>query len=139
MDAPAIPTPSAWKLLREARVLPDLLAALAAVPALARAPRGAGEPKYTTAGASYRRRGIDVDALERELAARDAALPIRVPVHAIYSRRDGVVAWQACIDRVSPDVEHVEVASTHSGLGFDARVYALVAERLARRRPAGGG
>jgi pimeloyl-ACP methyl ester carboxylesterase len=93
-----------------------------------------GGPKYTTVGALYRRRGVDVDAIEREAAARDAALPIRVPVHAIYSRRDGVVAWQACIDRTSPDVEHVEVASTHTGLGFDARVYALIAERLAKRR-----
>lgn len=229
-DGAPIPVPSSWRLLREARVLPDLVAALAAVPALARAPRGAGEPvlvfpgygagdastaplraflralgydargwglgrnggdvaalvpvllaatrraaarsgravrlvgwslggalarevaredaasvervvtlgtpvvggpKYTTAGASYRRRGVDVDALERELAARDATLPIRVPVHALYSRRDGVVAWQACIDRVTSGVEHVEVPSTHTGLGFDARVYALLAERLA--------
>jgi len=93
-----------------------------------------GGPKYTAVGELYRRRGVDLDAIEREIAARNAARPIRVPIHAIYSRRDGVVAWQACVDRASPDVEHVEVPSTHSGLGFDARVLALVADRLARQR-----
>ena len=89
-----------------------------------------GGPKYTTAARTFRMRGIDLDALEAEVAEREKT-PLRVPVTAIYSKRDGVVAWQACIDRCNPDVEHIEVFSSHVGLGFHAEVYALIAQRLA--------
>ena len=92
-----------------------------------------GGPKYTVVAGLYRRRGYDLDAIEAEVEARNRT-PIAVPVTAIYSRRDGVVAWQACVDRSTPDVEHVEVETTHVGLGFNATVYRVVAERLARRR-----
>jgi poly(3-hydroxyalkanoate) synthetase len=62
-------------------------------------------------------------------------VPITVPITAIYTRNDGVVAWQACIDRTSPQVEHVEVRSTHLGLGVDPEVFRIVALHLA---PAAG-
>ena len=92
-----------------------------------------GGPKYTAAADAYRRLGVDLDALEAEIAAREAT-PLQTPVTAIYSKRDGVVAWQACIDHHNADVEHVEVFSTHVGLGFHADVYALIAQRLALPR-----
>ena len=90
-----------------------------------------GGPKYTAVGALFRRLGYDLDAIEAACEAR-AGRPIEAPITAIYSRRDGVVAWQACIDRASRHVEHVEVSSTHAGLGFDLRVWRVVADRLAR-------
>ena len=62
----------------------------------------------------------------------DAASPVRVPLTVVYSRRDGIVSWRACIDRSSLDVEHVEVFSTHLGMGIDPDVWRLVADRLAR-------
>jgi hypothetical protein len=65
------------------------------------------------------------------LEAREAT-PIRVPITAIWSRADGIVPWQACIDVRSPDVENIEVGATHIGLGFSPDVYRLIAERLAR-------
>jgi thioesterase domain-containing protein len=91
-----------------------------------------GGPKYTSVGRMYRQRGFDLDAVEARVAERER-VPIRVPVTAIYSRRDGVVAWQACIDRSNLEVEHVEVSATHVGLGFHPEVYRVVADRLARR------
>lgn len=95
-----------------------------------------GGPKYTTAAGLYRSQGVDLDALETEIEARNrTALP--VPVTAIYSRADGVVAWRACIDPHHPEVEHVEVATTHLGLGFSPDVYAIIAQRLAASRPPG--
>jgi len=60
----------------------------------------------------------------------DRERPIVVPLTAIFTRRDGVVAWQACIDHHSPDVEHVEVFSTHLGMGLDPDVWEVVARRL---------
>lgn len=92
-----------------------------------------GGPKYTAVAHAYRRRGHDLDAIEAAVAAR-CRVPLAVPVTAIYSRTDGVVAWQACLDDGSPNVEHVEVATTHVGLGFSARVWEVVARRLAAGR-----
>jgi len=94
-----------------------------------------GGPKYTLAAAFYRRQGVDLDALEEQIAEREK-LAIERPITAIYSRRDGVVAWQACIDRSNPSVHHVEVGTTHAGLGFNPEVYALVARALDPRATA---
>ena len=55
-----------------------------------------------------------------------------MPVTAIFSKSDGIVAWEACIDRRSPGIEHVEVATTHIGLGFSPEVYRIIADRLVR-------
>jgi pimeloyl-ACP methyl ester carboxylesterase len=91
-----------------------------------------GGPKYTAVAGEYRRRGIDLDAIEAEVAARNGQ-PLETPVTAVYSRSDGVVAWQACIDRRARNVEHVEVDTTHLGLGFSPEVFQVIAERLARQ------
>jgi pimeloyl-ACP methyl ester carboxylesterase len=67
------------------------------------------------------------------------ALPIPVPSTAVFSRRDGMVAWQAC---VAPEVDrhqNVEVRCGHLGFGIDPATLWVVADRLARdpatRRP----
>jgi pimeloyl-ACP methyl ester carboxylesterase len=90
-----------------------------------------GGPKYTAVGRMFRQRGANLDAIEAAVAERERARPLRVPVTAVYSRRDGVVSWRACIDSLNPGVEHVEVSSTHAGLGFQPEVLAIVARRLA--------
>jgi pimeloyl-ACP methyl ester carboxylesterase len=59
----------------------------------------------------------------------DAAVP--VPLTAIYSRADHVVSWRACIDHQGDDVRHVEVRSTHIGMGLDPDVWRAVAGVLA--------
>jgi len=88
-----------------------------------------GGPKYTTVAARYERQGIDLDELERLVDARYDK-PLAVPVIAIFSKADGIVAWEACIDRRSPGIEHVEVRATHIGLGFSPEVYGIIADRL---------
>jgi pimeloyl-ACP methyl ester carboxylesterase len=89
-----------------------------------------GGPKYTATARRYLKRGFDLDEIERRVAERET-VPLQVPVTAIYSRRDGIVAWEACIDRENPVVEHVEVRATHFGMGFSPDVYEIVARRLA--------
>ncbi|MFO7589815.1 MAG: alpha/beta hydrolase [Acidimicrobiia bacterium] len=90
-----------------------------------------GGPKYTTVAGLYRAQGVDLDQLERDLAVLESERPIRVPVTAIYSAEDRVVAWQACLDTTSTAVEHVELRGTHTGLGINPDVYRVVADRLA--------
>jgi hypothetical protein len=90
-----------------------------------------GGPKYTAVAGAYRRRGVDLDAIEAEVEARNRR-PLDTPITALYSRSDAVVAWQACIDRHAPNVEHVEVETTHLGLGLSPAVFRIIAERLAR-------
>jgi hypothetical protein len=91
-----------------------------------------GGPKYTAAAKSYRKRGIDIEAIAAEVEQRSLLADLEIPVVAIYSRDDSVVAWQACIDRQSPNIEHVEIKSTHLGFGFSADVYQIIARRLAQ-------
>jgi len=91
-----------------------------------------GGPKYTVTGRHYAANGYDLDEIEAAVAARDA-VPLQVPVTAVFSKRDGVVAWKACIDRVNTGVEHVEVRATHFGLGLSPDVLELIAQRLESR------
>jgi len=92
-----------------------------------------GGPAHTVAVNRYEPgEGDRVDAAIEEL---NASAPISVPVTAIFTRRDGVVAWQACIDRNTEGVEHIEVGSTHIGLGIDPDVWETVAWTLARPIP----
>jgi triacylglycerol lipase len=48
---------------------------------------------------------------------------------SIYSRRDGIVDWHACLD---PDAIQVEVNSSHVGMAVDRTVYRHVLEGLTR-------
>lgn len=57
--------------------------------------------------------------------------PITVPVRAIYSRLDGVVAWKACIDDSTADIAHFEVLASHVGMGFSTEVFSLLPGLLA--------
>ena len=91
-----------------------------------------GGPAYTASASMYIRRGYDLDEIAATVVEREEK-PIQVPVHAVYSRSDGVVAWRACIDRFENlRVEHYEVRSSHLGMVNSPRVFCLVAELLAR-------
>ena len=59
------------------------------------------------------------------------ALPDVVSFTAIYSRRDGIVDWRACVD---PLASPVEVSASHVGMAVDPRVVEQVAAALARHQ-----
>lgn len=56
---------------------------------------------------------------------------IDTPITAFYSRRDGVVGWRGVIDELNPNVEMIEVDSSHLGVTLDATVWLKTAEILA--------
>ena len=59
------------------------------------------------------------------------AKPISVPSTAVYSRLDGVVAWQTCIEPETALHQNVEVRCSHLGFGADPATLWLIADRLA--------
>lgn len=74
----------------------------------------AGGSRFTgVTHANSPRANVSADAITE----RDAKSAIQVPLTVVFTRRDGIVAWQACLDRFSPYAEHVEVFSTHIGWG----------------------
>lgn len=91
-----------------------------------------GGPKYTVTAKAYREKGYDLDEIEAGIAAREAK-PISVPVLSIYSKRDGVVGWQASLDQNSLAVSHQQVQARHMGLGISPEVFSIIAKRLAEQ------
>lgn len=60
--------------------------------------------------------------------------PPPVPTTSIYSRSDGVVAWQTCRhDRPSSRVQDIEVDGSHIGMGWNRHVLETVTTQLGRR------
>jgi triacylglycerol lipase len=62
-------------------------------------------------------------------------LPPGIAMTNIYSRRDGIVDWRACID---PEGVAVEVRASHVGLAVDPRVIRLVGDALVRHTAGAG-
>jgi hypothetical protein len=56
-----------------------------------------------------------------------APLPSTMRAVSVYSRTDGIVAWQSCLD---PYAEQIEVDSSHSGMSVHREVYRLLARFL---------
>lgn len=88
-----------------------------------------GGPKYTASASSFRKRGLDLDWIEREILRREIR-PIEQPVTAIYSKTDAIVSWPAAIDRFSPRVEHVEIDCSHLGMVFNPTVWGVILRSL---------
>lgn len=88
-----------------------------------------GRPEQTHAAWLYRllngRSPVVSARLLRELRS-----PPACRTTCIYSRTDGVVAWQACRHPPAANVENVEVESSHLGLVWHPEVLAIIAQRL---------
>lgn len=89
----------------------------------------AGSPRSTNAWHVYRL--VTGDSFDAQRHALLAETP-PVPTTSIYSRSDGVVAWQCSVERESERSENIEVVASHMGMGVNpAALYAL-ADRLAQ-------
>lgn len=92
----------------------------------------AGSPRATRAWRIYEwASGLAVDTCDQHMGGR-LALPPPVPTTAIYSRTDGICAWQCCVEAKGPLSESVEVASSHIGLPHNPLVFQVLADRLAQ-------
>jgi pimeloyl-ACP methyl ester carboxylesterase len=58
-----------------------------------------------------------------------------VPTTSIYSKTDGVVAWQCSLNEAAPRAENIEVQASHIGMGLNPLALYAIADRL-RQEPA---
>lgn len=92
----------------------------------------AGNPKSTNAWRVYEfASGKRADDTDEHFGGSLAGAP-PVPTTAIFSRTDGVCAWQSCMEQSSAMSESIEVESSHCGMGHHPAVVYAVADRLAQ-------
>jgi pimeloyl-ACP methyl ester carboxylesterase len=93
----------------------------------------AGAPESTNAWRLYElTSGRDI---RREVDHYDMPAAPPVPTTSVYSRSDGVVAWQGSIQApcpVNPHTENIEVVASHLGIGLNPSAWWAVADRLAQ-------
>lgn len=93
-------------------------------------PFGMTDDRQSHADRVYRRRAHK-HAADGVPPRERLADPIGVPSTAVFSRYDGIVAWQACTGAETDLHENVEVRCAHLGFGNDPATLWLVADRLA--------
>ena len=90
----------------------------------------AGSPKSTNAWRAYEIvSGSKVE--DQDLLDTLADTP-PVPSTSIFSRTDGICAWQACLNEDGPASENIEVIGSHCGLGHHPAAVYAIADRLAQ-------
>jgi pimeloyl-ACP methyl ester carboxylesterase len=62
----------------------------------------------------------------------DLRTPPPVPTTSIYTRSDGIVAWQCSVETPGPMAENIEVQASHMGLGVNPLALYALADRLAQ-------
>ena len=91
-----------------------------------------GSPRATNAWRVYEMAsGQPADDGHKHMGGSIAAPP-PVPTTAIYSKTDGICAWQNCIEEKSDIAENIEVQASHCGLGHHPAAVYAIADRLAQ-------
>jgi pimeloyl-ACP methyl ester carboxylesterase len=91
-----------------------------------------GHPRATRAWRLYEYvSGHRIEDCDRHIGGA-LAIPPNLPTTAIYSRSDGICAWQCCIEQSGPMAESVAVPSSHLGLPHNPLAMHVVADRLAQ-------
>ncbi len=89
-----------------------------------------GHPRETNAWRLYER------ASGHRIGSHDFHAPLRtpppVPTTSIWSRTDGVVAWQCSVETRRELAENIVVDSSHLGLGAHPATLYAIADRLAQ-------
>ncbi|TAE38174.1 MAG: alpha/beta hydrolase [Runella slithyformis] len=74
--------------------------------------------------------GQKVKDLDKSLL-QNFPLPAPVPTTAIYTKEDGIVPWQSCIEAHEDRThQNVQVRGSHFGLGMNASVFHIIKDRL---------
>jgi hypothetical protein len=93
-----------------------------------------GNHQANTAWGVWRLLNTDTGKIKMvsEAARFEREQPLTVPTTCIYSKTDGIVAWQCCTSLPAPKTENVEVHSSHLGYGHNLETLSVIADRLAQ-------
>ncbi len=92
-----------------------------------------GSPKSTNAWRIYEL--TSGKRIDHEATKYDLPTAPPVPTTSVYSRTDGIVAWQASLQApcaVNPHTENIEVIASHVGIGVNPSAWWAVADRLSQ-------
>jgi pimeloyl-ACP methyl ester carboxylesterase len=90
-----------------------------------------GNPRANNAWRFYEL--VSGHRLDDDHAIAHVRKPPPVPTTSIFSRTDGVVAWQCCLQAEEEHAESIEVHASHIGIGVNGAAWYAVADRLAQR------
>lgn len=92
-----------------------------------------GDPRATNAWKLYEyASGHKVDDRQQHMGGAIHEAP-PVPASAIFSRTDGICAWQNCMEEPGETRENIEVLASHCGLGHHPAAVYAVCDRLAQK------
>lgn len=95
----------------------------------------AGDPEATKLSALYAlTTGVHARSDKAIARAKRGVLPLPVPSSSIYSRSDGITAWQNCMGLTDAINENIEVRSSHFGFMANPAVFMAVADRLSQKK-----
>ncbi len=96
-----------------------------------------GTPRATNAWRAYQYfTGQKMDDPKLQAQVREGHDVPPVPSTAVFSKNDGIVAWQTSREPKSETTDNIEVRGSHCGLGANPAVMWAIADRLAQ--PEGG-
>ena len=93
----------------------------------------AGDPRASNVWRTYEKlTGQKIGDKGTQEQLRESAIAPPVPSTAIYSKGDGIVAWQNCVEPEAALTDNIEVFGSHCGLGVNPAVLYAIADRLAQ-------
>jgi len=89
-----------------------------------------GNPRANNAWRIYElASGHSLDDREQVQRVREAP---PVPTTSVFSRSDGIVAWQCCLQEQGELSESIEVVASHVGMGVNPAAWYALADRLSQ-------
>jgi pimeloyl-ACP methyl ester carboxylesterase len=77
--------------------------------------------------------GLSIEKMREAIFEIDPHKTPPVPLTAIYSKGDGVVNWRVCREAFEDfETDNIQVFGAHCGMGFNAAIYGIVADRLSQ-------
>jgi pimeloyl-ACP methyl ester carboxylesterase len=91
-----------------------------------------GHPRATNAWRFYEM--VSGQSVHDHALVEQLREPPPCPTTSIYSKTDGVVAWQCSLNPAGPQTENIEVHASHIGMGMNPLALYAIADRLAQPR-----
>ncbi len=88
----------------------------------------AGHPRATNAWRLYEL--VSGQSTHDPALNEQIRVPPGCPTTSIYSKTDGVVAWQCSLNESAPHTENIEVHASHIGMGMNPLALYAIADRL---------